>query len=98
MASGALAALGALTDGWLALALMMGPVMVSAIYLMYFSQREYQRLVVGRVELLSLCDLCSHFSAGKLATSGDNTRLLSLFSNRTDELSLIRKVRVLCKL
>ena len=49
MASGALAALGALTDGWLALALMVAPVMVSAIYLIYYSQREYQRLV-GRVE------------------------------------------------
>jgi uncharacterized membrane protein len=50
MVSGALAALGALTDGWLALALMVAPVMVSAIYLVYYSQREYQRLVVGRVE------------------------------------------------
>ncbi len=49
MASGALAALGALTDGWLALALMVAPVMISSVYLMYYSQREYQRLV-GHVE------------------------------------------------
>ena len=48
--SGALAALGALTGGWLALALMIAPVMMSAIYLVYYSQREYQRLVVGRVD------------------------------------------------
>jgi uncharacterized membrane protein len=48
--SGALAALGALTDGWLALALMVAPVMMSAVYLVYYSQREYQRLVVGRVD------------------------------------------------
>jgi hypothetical protein len=44
------AALGALTDEWLALALMLAPVMISAIYLIYYSQREYQRLIVGRVE------------------------------------------------
>ena len=50
MASGGLAALGALTDGWLALALMVAPVMLSAVYLVYYSQREYQRLVVGRVD------------------------------------------------
>jgi uncharacterized membrane protein len=49
MVSGALAALGALTDGWLALALIVAPVMISAIYLVYYSQREYQRLV-GRIE------------------------------------------------
>ena len=50
MVCGALAALGALTDEWLALALMLAPVMISSIYLIYYSQREYQRLVVGRVE------------------------------------------------
>jgi uncharacterized membrane protein len=50
LVSGGLAALGALTDGWLALALIVAPVMVSAVYLVYFSQREYQRLVVGRVD------------------------------------------------
>jgi len=49
IACGALAALGALTDGWLALALIVAPVMVSSVYLIYYSQREYQRLV-GRVD------------------------------------------------
>jgi uncharacterized membrane protein len=48
--SGALAALGALTGGWLALALTVAPVMVSAVYLVYYSQREYQRVVVERVD------------------------------------------------
>jgi uncharacterized membrane protein len=48
--SGALAAIGALTGGWLALALTLVPVMMSAIYLVYYSQREYQRLVVRRVD------------------------------------------------
>jgi uncharacterized membrane protein len=47
MVSGALAALGALTEGWLALALMVAPVIISAIYLVYYSQREYQRLAVS---------------------------------------------------
>ena len=50
LVSGGLAALGALTYGWLALALIVAPVMVSAVYLVYYSQREYQRLVVGRVD------------------------------------------------
>lgn len=46
MISGALAALGALTDGWLALAIIMAPMMVSAIYLVYYSYSEHQRLAV----------------------------------------------------
>ena len=50
MVSGALAALGAFIEGWLALALMVVPVVMSAIYLVYYSQREYQRLIVGRVD------------------------------------------------
>jgi len=40
---GVLAFAGVLTEGWLALALMVAPVMVSAVYLVYFSQREYQK-------------------------------------------------------
>ena len=47
IASGALAALGALAEGWLALALIVAPVMMSAIYLVYYSYSEYQRLSVG---------------------------------------------------
>ena len=48
--SGGLAALGALTDGWPALAMIMVPVMFTGIYLVYYSYSEYQRLVVRRVE------------------------------------------------
>ena len=48
--SGALSALGALIEGWLALALIIAPVMISAIYLVYYSQREYQKLVVRRID------------------------------------------------
>jgi uncharacterized membrane protein len=44
--SGALAALGALAGGWLALALIVVPVMFTGIYLVYYSYSEYQRLVV----------------------------------------------------
>jgi uncharacterized membrane protein len=46
MASGALAALGALTDEWLTLVLMVAPVMISTIYLVYYSYSEHQRLAV----------------------------------------------------
>jgi len=47
MVSGAFAALGALADGWLALALILVPVMFTGIYLIYYSYSEYQRLVVN---------------------------------------------------
>ena len=42
---GVLASAGVLTEEWLALALMVAPVMVSAVYLVYFSLREYQKLL-----------------------------------------------------
>ena len=48
--SGGLAALGALAEGWLSLALIVAPVMMSAIYLVYYSYSEYQRLAVKPVE------------------------------------------------
>ena len=44
MASGALAALGALTDGWLALALILVPALFTGIYTVYYSYSEYRRL------------------------------------------------------
>ena len=47
--SGVLAVLGAFAVGWLALALILVPVMFTGIYLVYYSYSEYQRLV-GRVE------------------------------------------------
>ena len=47
MVSGAFAVLGALADGWLALALILVPVMFTGIYLIYYSYSEYQRLVVN---------------------------------------------------
>ena len=50
IASGALAALGALAEGWLALALIVVPVMFTGIYTVYYSYSEYQRLVVKRVD------------------------------------------------
>jgi len=50
IASGALAALGALAEGWLSLALIVVPVMFTGIYLVYYSYSEYQRLVVKRVD------------------------------------------------
>ena len=49
MVSGALAALGAFAVGWLALALILVPVIFTGIYLVYYSYSEYQRLV-GRAE------------------------------------------------
>ena len=48
--NGTLVALGALMDEWLALALMVAPVMISAIHIMNYSQRKYPRLVVRRVD------------------------------------------------
>jgi len=50
MVSGALAALGVLTEGWLAFALILVPVMFTGIYLVYYSYSEYHRLAVRRVE------------------------------------------------
>ncbi|MBA7475631.1 hypothetical protein ES707_11003 [subsurface metagenome] len=47
MVSGGLAALGALAEGWLSLALIVVPVMFTGIYLVYYSYSEYQRLGVG---------------------------------------------------
>jgi uncharacterized membrane protein len=47
MVSGAFAVLGALADGWLALALILVPVMFTGIYLIYYSYSEYQRLVAN---------------------------------------------------
>jgi uncharacterized membrane protein len=47
IASGALAALGALAEGWLALALIVVPVMFTGIYTVYYSYSEYRRLGVG---------------------------------------------------
>ena len=44
IASGVLAVLGALADGWLALALIMVPMMLSGVYLVYYSYAEYRRL------------------------------------------------------
>ena len=46
IASGGLAALGALAEGWVALALIVVPVMFTGIYTVYYSYSEYQRLVV----------------------------------------------------
>jgi uncharacterized membrane protein len=46
MVSGALAALGAFTEGWLALTLILVPILFSGIYLVYYSYSEYRRLVV----------------------------------------------------
>ena len=48
--SGGLSALGGLAEGWLALALIVAPVMMSAIYLVYYSYSEYQRLAIRRVD------------------------------------------------
>jgi len=48
--SGGLAALGALAEGWLALALIVGPVMFTGVYLVFYSYSEYQRLVVRSVD------------------------------------------------
>ena len=48
--SGALAALGALAEGWIALALILVPVMFSGIYLIYYSYSEYHRLAVRGVD------------------------------------------------
>ena len=45
--SGGLAALGALAEGWFALALIVVPVMFTGIYSVYFSYSEYQKLDVG---------------------------------------------------
>lgn len=50
MVCGALAALGALTEGWLALALILVPVLFTGIYLVYYSYSEYHRLAVKRVD------------------------------------------------
>jgi uncharacterized membrane protein len=50
MVSGGLAALGAFADGWLALALISVPVMLTGVYLVYYSYSEYQRLAVRRVD------------------------------------------------
>jgi len=47
MVSGAFTVLGALADGWLALALILVPVMFTGIYLIYYSYSEYQRLVAN---------------------------------------------------
>ena len=44
---GGLAALGALAEGWFALALIVVPVMFTGIYSVYFSYSEYQKLDVG---------------------------------------------------
>jgi uncharacterized membrane protein len=49
MVSGGLAALGALAEGWLSLALIIVPVMFTGIYTVYYSYSEYQRLVVRSV-------------------------------------------------
>ncbi len=46
MVSGGLAALGAFTEGWLALALISVPVLFTGMYLVYYSYSEYRRLVV----------------------------------------------------
>ena len=48
--SGGLAALGALAEGWLSLALIVVPVMFTGIYTVYYSYSEYQRLVVRSVD------------------------------------------------
>jgi len=50
MVCGALATLGALTEGWLALALILVPVLFTGIYLVYYSYSEYHRLAVKRVD------------------------------------------------
>jgi uncharacterized membrane protein len=50
MVSGGLAALGALAEGWLSLALIIVPVMFTGIYTVYYSYSEYQRLVVRSVK------------------------------------------------
>ncbi len=50
IASGVLAALGGFAEGWIALALILVPVMFSGIYLVYYSYSEYQRLVVRSVD------------------------------------------------
>ena len=42
--SGALASLGALTEGWFSLVLMVGPGIVTGIYLFIYSYREYHKL------------------------------------------------------
>ncbi|NQT08060.1 DUF1648 domain-containing protein [Candidatus Bathyarchaeota archaeon] len=49
MVSGGLAVLGALAEGWLALALILVPVMFTGIYLVYYSYSEYHRLAVKDV-------------------------------------------------
>ena len=50
MASGALTALGAFTEGWLALALILGPVLFTGIYLTYYSYSEYHKLDTRSVD------------------------------------------------
>ena len=50
IASGVLAALGGFAEGWIALALILVPVMFSGIYLVYYSYSEYQRIVVRSVD------------------------------------------------
>lgn len=52
-ACGVLAVVGVLAEGWLALALIMAPVLFAGVYLIYFSYSRYQKLMETPEETLT---------------------------------------------
>jgi len=47
--SGVLALVGAFIGGWISLLLILGPILASAVYLIYYSYAEYQKEAVLQV-------------------------------------------------